>query len=720
MLYQDQFHYLGLIVLMPLLGALINGILGAKLPKKLVDFIACGAILSSFFFSLLSIRALVENAVHVTNDKGEVISTTYGHLSYTAYQWIYAGDFGVDLAFMLDPLTALLLLLITGVGFLIHLYSTGYMADDPSKWRYFSYLNLFCFAMLLLVLGKNMLVTFIGWEGVGLCSYLLIGFWYTDDEKAKAGQKAFIVNRVGDFAFLVGMFILYYETQTLDYLALREFGTNPVLIQQIAPVAGVIVAFIFIGCTGKSAQIPLYVWLPDAMAGPTPVSALIHAATMVTSGVFLLSRLNWLVTISFEVMAIIAWVGALTAFFAATIAITQNDIKKVLAYSTVSQLGYMFLAVGVGSFTAAVFHLMTHAFFKALMFLGSGSVIHAMHHEQDMRKMGGLGKYMPWTSKTFFVGCLAISGVPVFSGFFSKDAILWGALSNTHILAVDGAADAIKAVDVAPGAPSALAQTLTTRPLEIITSGSGVDIHWLMQITSWGTFLLAVITAGMTAFYMFRLYFMTFSGECRADEHTKSHLHESPPSMVVPLVVLAILSAVGGLTGWPHFIVHYAHFLPEGFVLFFEHWFAEIFATSNDLRILSRFGAHAYVWEMVATVCGMLAAGLGIGLSWMRYGKNFEVSDEENTNKLYDFVSKKYKVDELYDFVFVRGSIKGGEGMTFFDKHILDGVLVNGAAVLMSTAGRILRHLQSGNVQRYATYVTLGIVLALVALMLRM
>ncbi len=400
MLYQDQFYYLGLIVLMPLIGALINGIIGAKLPRKFVDVIACGSILMSFFFSLISIKALVENATHVKNAEG-VVETVYGHLSYTAYHWIYAGDFGVDLAFMLDPLTSLLLLLITGVGFLIHLYSVGYMADDPSKWRYFSYLNLFCFAMLLLVLGKNMLVTFIGWEGVGLCSYLLIGFWYTDDEKAAAGQKAFIVNRVGDFAFLVGMFILYYETQTLDYIQLKEFATNAALIQQIAPVAWLIVLFMFIGCTGKSAQIPLYVWLPDAMAGPTPVSALIHAATMVTSGVFLLSRLNWLVTISYEVMAVIAWVGALTAFFAATIAITQNDIKKVLAYSTVSQLGYMFLAVGVGSFTAAVFHLMTHAFFKALMFLGSGSVIHAMHHEQDMRKMGGLKKYMPVTSKTF-------------------------------------------------------------------------------------------------------------------------------------------------------------------------------------------------------------------------------------------------------------------------------------------------------------------------------
>lgn len=712
MLYQDQFYYLGLIVLMPLIGALVNGILGAKLPRKVVDFVACGAILSSFFLSILSIMTLVQNATHVTNAEGHV-ETEYGHLSYTAYQWIYAGDFGVDLAFMLDPLTALLLLLITGVGFLIHLYSTGYMADDPSKWRYFSYLNLFCFAMLLLVLGKNMLVTFIGWEGVGLCSYLLIGFWYTDDEKAKAGQKAFIVNRVGDFAFLVGMFVLFYETNTVDYLELQRFATDETLISTIAPVAGVVACLIFIGCTGKSAQIPLYVWLPDAMAGPTPVSALIHAATMVTSGVFLISRMNWLFTISFEAMMVIAWVGALTAFFAATIAITQNDIKKVLAYSTVSQLGYMFLAVGVGSFTGAVFHLMTHAFFKALMFLGSGSVIHAMHHEQDMRKMGGLKKYMPVTSKTFLVGCLAISGFPLFSGFFSKDAILWGALSNVHIFNVDGV------ISESP-APGELIGYLTDTVATPMASGGAVGVSTLASITAWGTFILAVITAGMTAFYMFRLYFMTFEGECRADEHTKSHLHESPVSMTVPLVVLAVLSLLGGMTGWPHFIVHGLHFPPEGFGLFFEHWFSELFATSNDFRIMNRFGAHAYGWEAVATVSGLVAGLSGMGLAYYMYMKNPELpaSIKERLKLLHNLLDNKYFVDEGYDFMFIKGAIKSGEAMTFFDKHILDGVLVNGAAALMKTAGRILRHLQSGNVQRYATYLTLGVVLALVALMM--
>lgn len=706
MLYQDQFYYLGLIVLMPLIGALINGILGSKLPRKLVDVIGVGSIFMSFMFTLISIKALVAQATTTVGPDGHE-HVEYGHLTYTAYQWIYAGDFGVDIEFLLDPLTCLLLLLITGVGFLIHLYSTGYMADDPSKWRFFSYLNLFCFAMLMLVLGKNMLVTFIGWEGVGLCSYLLIGFWYDDDAKAAAGQKAFIVNRVGDFAFLLGMFLLFYETGTVDYLELEAFATNASTLATIAPIAGVAVSLIFIGCTGKSAQIPLYVWLPDAMAGPTPVSALIHAATMVTAGVFLLARLNWVFTISFEAMMVVAWVGALTAFFAATIALVQNDIKKVLAYSTVSQLGYMFLAVGVGSFTGAVFHLMTHAFFKALLFLGSGSVIHAMHHEQDIRKMGGLRKYMPFTAYTFLAGCLAIAGFPLFSGFFSKDLILWSALSNVHIFNVDGVL----------GSGSALAY-LTTTQVEAMASQGPVDVSVAALVTSFGTFALGLITAGMTAFYMFRLYFLTFEGECRADEHTKEHLHESPASMTIPLVVLGVLAVIGGLTGWPHFIVHGAH-LPEG-MLFFEHWFSEVFEVSSRFRIMNRFGAHPYAYEAAVTVMGTLAGLSGIGTAWYMYMKNPELPAriKEQLGALHNVLDNKYFVDEGYDFIFVKGSIKAGEGLTFFDKHILDGMLVNGAGALMSSAGRILRHLQSGNVQRYATYITLGVVLALVSLFL--
>jgi len=704
MLYQNDFYYLGLIVLMPLIGAIINGVFGAKLPKKLVGFIACGSILTSFFFTLVSIMALVANG------QGEGAKKVYGHLSYTAYQWIYAGDFGVDVAFLLDPLTALLLLLITGVGFLIHIYSVGYMEHDKSMWRYFSYLNLFCFAMLLLVLGKNMLVTFIGWEGVGLCSYLLIGFWYDDDAKAAAGQKAFIVNRVGDFAFLVGMFILYYEMGTLDYMQMAEFGTSQAGLAKIAPVAGIAVSLIFIGCTGKSAQIPLYVWLPDAMAGPTPVSALIHAATMVTAGVFLLARLNWLFTINPQAMMVVAWVGALTAFFAATIAIVQNDIKKVLAYSTVSQLGYMFLAVGVGSFTAAVFHLMTHAFFKALLFLGSGSVIHAMSDEQDIRKMGGLRKHMPFTAATFLMGCLAIAGFPLFSGFFSKDLILWSALSNTHIFQIEAIASQPNFVRFLVEQAPALA------------SGTAHDVMLAGKITAYGTFILGLITAFMTAFYMFRLYFLTFEGECRADEETKSHLHESPPSMVIPLVILGVLAVIGGLTGWPHFIAHvFEESSPSvaHFMLYFEHWFDEVFLISNEFRIANHFGAHPEKYEMAVTALGSLAGLSGIGLAWYMYMKNTELPGKIQAGlaALHEVLENKYYVDEGYDRAFVQGSIFGGKGLTFFDKQILDGGLVNGAGAVMKSAGRILRHLQSGNVQRYATYITLGVVLAMIAVM---
>ena len=693
----QNFSLLGLIVLFPLIGAIINGVIGSKLPRKLVDWIACGSILLSFLMSLATINTLISGAT--TNAQGE---TVYGYLSYTAYEWIYSGALHVDLAFMVDPLTSLLLLLITGVGFLIHLYSTSYMSEDPSKWRYFSYLNLFCFAMLLLVMGKNLLVSFVGWEGVGACSYLLIGFWYTDDEKAAAGQKAFIVNRVGDFAFLVGLFVLFYEARTLDYVELSNMATTTAGLATLTPIATIVMILMFIGCTGKSAQIPLFVWLPDAMAGPTPVSALIHAATMVTSGVFLLSRLNWLLTISWQAMMIVAWVGALTAFFAATIALVQNDIKKVLAYSTVSQLGYMFLAVGVGSFTGAVFHLMTHAFFKALLFLGSGSVIHAMH-DQDIRNMGGLKKYMPVTRWTFLIGCLAISGVPFFSGFFSKDAILWGALSNTHVFQIEGVPTVIN-----------LLSTTVANPIQ---SGAALNVELASMITRYGTFALAVITAGLTAFYMFRLYILTFEGECRASEETKSHLHESPPAITIPLAVLALLALIGGLTGWPHFIAHTLHW---DWMLFFEHWFSELFAVSHTYRIANVFGEHPTVPEIVSMVAGLTAAGTGIGMAAFLYIKRPELPAKFMKNpivaRLHALLDGKYFVDEGYNKVFVEGSVRSGEGMTFFDKNVLDGVLVNGTAQIMATAGRILRHLQSGNVQRYATYITLGVLLTIFAL----
>ncbi len=690
-IFSNDFHYLGLIVLFPLLGAIINGVFGSKLPKSVVDIIASGAVLLSFFFSILSVNILVQSPDSV--------------LTYTAYQWIYTGSLSLDIAFMLDPLSAMMILIITGVGFLIHLYSTSYMAEDPAKWKYFSYLNLFVFAMLLLVLGKNLLVTFIGWEGVGACSYLLIGFWYTDDEKAAAGQKAFIVNRIGDFAFIVGILLLYSETGTFDYIQIHEMVTGSAAIA-IAPVAAPAVILIFIGCTGKSAQFPLYTWLPDAMAGPTPVSALIHAATMVTSGIFLLSRLNGLVSMSHEAMWIIAIVGAITAFFAATMALVNNDIKGVLAYSTVSQLGYMFIGIGVGSFVGAVFHLMTHAFFKACLFLGSGSVIHAMGGEQDIRKMGGLKKWMPVTRMTFLVACVAIAGIPIIgAGFFSKDLILWGALSNVH------------AAQIEPVAAGGIqVQYLISQALPAITSGSALEIATMAEVISWVVYLLGVVTAFMTAFYMFRLYFLTFEGECRADEETQAHLHESPPAILIALIVLAVLSFIGGWTGWPHV------WAPEGaahYMLAFEHWFDPVFQTTQDYRIANRFGDGYAAWEWGSIIVGSTMAFSGVGLAYLFYRKRpgLPRAVSERLAKVHTALLNKWWVDEIYDFLFVKRAIQAGKASYDFDRFFLDGLLVNGAGFVTASLGKAMRHLQSGDVQRYATYIVLAIVLALMALL---
>ena len=704
-LYIDQFDYLGLIVLMPLIGAIINGLLGSKLPRAVTATVACGAMLLSFIFSLISVRGLLANAYELGGQQ------LYGELTYTAYRWIYSGALELDIAFLLDPLSAMMILIITGVGFLIHLYSVGYMSHDPGQWRYFAYLNLFVFSMLLLVLGKNMLVTFIGWEGVGVCSYLLIGFWYTDDAKAMAGQKAFIVNRVGDFAFLAAIFILFYEAGTLDYLELERMSTSMASAFVMTSVVPTVPLLLFVACTGKSAQIPLYTWLPDAMAGPTPVSALIHAATMVTAGVFLIARTNWLFSLSFHAMWVVAVVGILTAFFAATIALVQNDIKKVLAYSTISQLGYMFAALGVGAFTAAIFHLMTHAFFKALLFLGSGSVIHAMSDEQDIRKMGGLKRWMPVTRWTFLFGCLAIAGIPLFSGFYSKDAILWGALSNTHLLNVAGVG----------GESGTNIRYLINEVAPTITAANGaaLDVATGQEAVSWLVFILGVLTAGMTAFYMFRLYFLTFEGECRAPEEIKAHIHESPLAMTIPLMVLALLSIIGGYTGWPHFLVP-AEGTAHDVMLFFEHWHRETFAVSNEFRLFNRFGEHPYAWEIFSAAAGFVAALTGIGLAYLFYLKDPDRPKRiaESVRGLYRVLQNKYYVDEAYDTVFVKGSINSGRGLWRFDRSVIDGLLVDGAGFLMSSGGRILRHLQSGQVQRYATYFVLALVLAMVAVLL--
>src|SRR5574341_105348 len=480
-----MFDYLILIPLLPLIGFLFNGFFGKRLGKSFVSWVGPGTVGLSFalalklFFDLLALPA--EQRV----------------IEQISFPWVISGDFGVNIAFLLDPLSAVMMLVVCGVGFLIHVYSIGYMGHDQAYGRYFSYLNLFTFSMLTLVLADNFLLMFLFFFWVGLCSYLLIGFWYEKKSAADAGKKAFIVNRIGDFGFMLGMILIFVTFGSLNFT--EVFKLAPEYLQVGSGVAVAITLLLFTGAVGKSAQIPLYVWLPDAMEGPTPVSALIHAATMVTAGVYMVARchvLFQLAPISLETVAVI---GAATALFAATIGVAQNDIKRVLAYSTVSQLGYMFFACGVGAFTAGIFHLMTHAFFKALLFLGAGSVIHALSDEQDMRRMGGLAGKLPWTHRTMLVGTIAIAGIPPFAGFFSKDEILSHAFTSGH----------------------------------------------------YGVWIVGLLGSALTAFYMFRLYLLTFRGSSRLTHEAEHHLHESPPSMVVPLVILAVLSGLVGLVGPP-------------------------------------------------------------------------------------------------------------------------------------------------------------------------
>ena len=483
-----RMNLLTLIVLLPLAGFVLNGLAGNRLGKGFVSVVGCGLPIVAF---MATVRAFLE-----------LQATDGSALVETAYTWATVGDFRFEVAFYFDRLSALMTLIVTGVGSLIHIYSTGYMKDDASYARYFAYLNLFLFFMLLLVLGRSLLVCFVGWEGVGLASYLLIGFWFEDPAKAAAGKKAFITNRVGDAGFLLGMFLIFHALGTLDFDAINAAFNAPVAPAVSASLVGLL---LFVGATGKSAQIPLHVWLPDAMAGPTPVSALIHAATMVTAGVYLVARLNGLYLHAPEASHVIAIVGLATAFFAATIAVVQTDIKKVLAYSTVSQLGFMFLALGVGAYGVAVFHVYTHAFFKACLFLGAGSVIHAMSGEQDIRKMGGLARKIPVTFVTFAVATAAIAGIPPLAGFFSKDEILWFAFASER---------------------------------------GGSPLLWIV----------ASFTALMTAFYMFRLLWLTFLTPSRMDEKTAHHVHESPFSMTGVLIVLAVLSAIGGFFHVYHFL----------------------------------------------------------------------------------------------------------------------------------------------------------------------
>lgn len=560
----------------------------------------------------------------------------HGPAIVTLFDFIHSGNLHVPFAFQVDALSSLFLLIITGVGFLIHVYSTSYMSHDEGMVKYFAYLNLFVFSMLLLVLGANYLIMFIGWEGVGLCSYLLIGFWYKNRDFTNAAKKAFVMNRIGDLGFLVGMLLVIFNFGTLTYLDFFGKLSDSATAVPTSTYNWIALCF-FIGATGKSAQLPLYTWLPDAMAGPTPVSALIHAATMVTAGIYMIARSGALYNLTPEVLHVIAIVGLATAILAATIAIRQYDIKKVLAYSTVSQLGFMFLALGVGAYTTAVFHVMTHAFFKALLFLGSGSVIHAMGGEQDIRKMGGLGKHMRVTQATFLIGCLAISGIPGLSGFFSKDEILAGVFAHSTVL-----------------------------------------------------YALGIIAAMMTAFYMFRLYFLTFNGSFRGTEEQRHHLHESPAAITIPLVVLAILSIVGGYVGLP--------------AVMSEHNALASYLSPVISNLGEHHMEHSTEWMLMGL--SVAAAVIMIIVAWSVNRK----PDFTESKGLAKVLENKWYIDELYDAVIVRPlDALAGVLDKFVEKSGIDGI-VNGVGKTVRWGGDRLRLLQTGQVGFYIFIMVLGIV----------
>jgi NADH-quinone oxidoreductase subunit L len=643
---------LWLIPALPLFGAVVNGLGAGKLPRKLVSAIGTGTVGAAFLIAVGCFLALLELAPEERVFVQQL------------YSWIDSGDLSVPMRFALDPLAAVMVLVVTGVGFLIHVYSTGYMGREKAYGRYFAYLNLFTFAMLVLVMADNFLVMFLGWEGVGLCSYLLIGFWYERPSAAAAGKKAFIVNRIGDWGFLIGMLLVFVAFGTLDFG--RVFAEAPERLAFGSALATAIALFLFIGAVGKSAQIPLYVWLPDAMEGPTPVSALIHAATMVTAGVYMVARCHILYALAPTALNVVALIGVATALFAATIALVQKDIKRVLAYSTVSQLGYMFLAMGVGAYAAGIFHLMTHAFFKALLFLGAGSVIHALSGEQDMDRMGGLKKHLPRTHLTMLIGTLAIAGIFPLSGFFSKDEILWKAWS-------------------APGGP--------------------------------GLWALGIIGAFLTAFYMFRLYFMTFHGPVRASEEAKHHLHESPASMTLPLMILALLAVIGGLVQIP--LVAGAQRLD----VFLEPVFRDLARVTGETAHAAAAGhaEHRPLLEGALMGISLLVALAGIYLA-----RKFYVTDPtlphrlaESARGLYRLLWDKYRVDELYDRRIVQPIVRGSERLwQGFDAAVIDGA-VNGIGRQIERGAALLRLAQTGYVQVYAVVLTLGLVVVLGYLALR-
>ena len=665
MLFLD---HIWLVPLLPALGAFIQLLWGKKLSNKAVSAVSVGLPGVSFvwavgcFIQLLSVPEGIFNKV------------LYSWLPLGAFRLSNGslGDLSVNVGFQLDHLSGVMLLVVTGVGFLIHVYSIGYMGHEGGYYRFFGYLNLFMFSMLTLVLADNYLMMFVGWEGVGLCSYLLIGFYFHRKSASDAGKKAFIVNRIGDAGFLMGVMLMVVTFGSVNYLEVTEAARSG-RFSVGDPIILAICILLFVGATGKSAQIPLYVWLPDAMEGPTPVSALIHAATMVTAGVYMVARSNALFVLAPSALALVAAIGAATAIWAASIGLVQNDIKRVLAYSTVSQLGYMFLACGVAAFGAGVFHLMTHAFFKALLFLGSGSVIHAMSGEQDMRKMGALWSKIPITAKTMLAGTLAIAGAPLLSGFFSKDEILWQSFARPY--------------------------------------GSAL---------LWG---VGVLTAGMTAFYMFRLFFMTFLGKSRVPHDVEHHLHESPPSMTYPLIALAVGAVGAGWIGWPKAL---------GGSNRFEHFLAPVF----ENPALRPSEHHAWSLEFGLMLGSVAVAAVGAFIAWRWYVKNPEIPDRvaAKAGGLYDLVLNKYKIDELYDALFVNrvknlgnifaafdlavidGGVNGvgwstrmsGEITRLWDTYIIDG-FVNLMAFMTKLFSYPMRVVQTGLVQNYALLITLGV-----------
>ena len=631
--------HLSWIPLLALTGATVNGFFGKRFSRSLVAAVALAFCGAAFVWAL-------------------VVVSRFSFLPEPVYsepfaQWIQISGFHVEFAFFLDHLSLIMLLVVTGVGFLIHIYSVGYMWDDPSFYRFFTYLNLFMFFMLTLVLANNYLQMFIGWEGVGLASYLLIGFWFTKDSAASAGKKAFIVNRIGDFGFLIALFLIIQHFGSLNFTQVFDAAGRLPMETAGAGTMTAVGLLLMVGAAGKSAQIPLYVWLPDAMEGPTPVSALIHAATMVTAGVYMVSRSHVIFERAPMALTVVAIIGTVTALFAATIGITQTDIKKVLAYSTVSQLGYMFIACGVGAFSAGIFHLMTHAFFKGLLFLGAGSVIHAVGGEQDMRKMGGLRSKIPWTFWTVTVGTIAIAGIPPFAGFFSKDEILWKAYQS-----------------------------------------------------NWVYWFVGLVTAFITSFYMFRMWFLTFFGEYKGDadrhdshgnDHGHGHghggVHESPMVMLVPLMILAILSIIGGWVGIGGR---------------FEHFLAPVFQTGVEAA--HEVEPHSSMEEILMLI-SVAVSVCGLALAWLLYVKKPQLPKQiaEGMGSLYRAVFNKYYVDEFYARLLVKPLLLGSTNILWkgVDQGVIDAAL-DGSATGANEVSDSIRHMQSGNLRSYAGWIAAG------------